>query len=50
MLESLPGSRRLTLGADRSDDTRELIGRVRHLGVTLHVARVGWMFMLTAAA
>ena len=39
MLEQVPGTRRVTAGADKGYDTAEFIAECRHLGVTPHVAR-----------
>ena len=39
MLESIPGTRRITLGADRGYDTEDFIESCRALGVTPHVAQ-----------
>ena len=39
MLEAVPGSRRLTLGADKGYDTKDFVASVRGLGVTPHVAQ-----------
>jgi len=39
MLEQVPGTKRLTAGADRGYDTAEFVAECRHLGVTPHVAR-----------
>lgn len=42
MLEqTLPGSRRLTVGADKGYDTRPFVQRCRELNVTPHVAQYG---------
>ncbi len=39
MLEQVPGTRRVTAGADKGYDTAEFVAECRHLGVTPHVAR-----------
>ncbi|HMD19177.1 MAG TPA: IS5 family transposase [Alloacidobacterium sp.] len=39
MLEQIPGTRRVTAGADKGYDTAEFVAECRHLGVTPHVAR-----------
>jgi hypothetical protein len=39
MLESIPGRRRITVGADRAYDAAGFVARVRQLGVTPHVAQ-----------
>ncbi len=39
MLGNLPGSHRVTLGADRGYDTRDFVAGCRELGVTPHVAQ-----------
>lgn len=39
MAERIPGRGRLTLGADKSYDTRDFVERVRHLDITPHVAQ-----------
>jgi hypothetical protein len=39
MLEGVPGSRRVTLGADKGYDTQDFITMCRHMNVTPHVAR-----------
>jgi transposase len=39
MAESLPGTHRVTLGADKGYDTREFIAELRHLEITPHVAQ-----------
>jgi transposase len=39
MLEQVPGTRRVTAGADKGYDSAEFVGECRHLGVTPHVAR-----------
>jgi len=39
MLEQVPGTKRLTAGADKGYDTEEFVAECRHLGVTPHVAR-----------
>lgn len=39
MLEDVPGSNRVTLGADKGYDTREFVASLRGLAVTPHVAQ-----------
>jgi transposase len=39
MAESLPGTHRVTLGADKGYDTREFIAELRHMEITPHVAQ-----------
>jgi len=39
MLEQVPGTRRVTAGADKGYDTSEFVTECRHLGVTPHVAQ-----------
>jgi hypothetical protein len=39
MAEAIPGQHRVTLGADKNDDTRDCVREVRELRVTLHVAQ-----------
>jgi transposase len=39
MAESLPGTHRLTIGADKGYDTREFIDELRHMEITPHVAQ-----------
>jgi transposase len=39
MLEQVPGTKRVTTGADKGYDTAEFVAECRHLGVTPHVAR-----------
>jgi transposase len=39
MLEQVPGTKRVTAGADKGYDTAEFVAECRHLGVTPHVAR-----------
>lgn len=39
MLESIPGTKRITLGADRGYDTEDFVEGCRALGVTPHVAQ-----------
>lgn len=39
MLESIPGRRRITVGADRGYDAAGFVARVRQFGVTPHVAQ-----------
>jgi len=38
MAASLPGSRRVTLGADKAYDTREFVGCLREMNITAHIA------------
>ncbi len=42
MLEQLPGSRRVTVGADKNYDTSDFIALCRDMNVTPHVARRRW--------
>lgn len=39
MAEALPGTNRVTLGADKGYDTREFIDELRHMEITPHVAQ-----------
>ncbi len=39
MLEEVPGSQRLTVGADKAYDTKDFVAAARSLGVTPHVAQ-----------
>jgi transposase len=39
MAEAIPGPLRVTLGADKNDDTRDLVRELRELRVTPHVAQ-----------
>jgi hypothetical protein len=39
MVEMLPGQQRVTLGADKSDDTRDFVLELRELRVTPHAAQ-----------
>jgi hypothetical protein len=39
MLEQVPGTQRVTAGADKGYDTAGFVAECRHLGVTPHVAR-----------
>jgi transposase len=39
MLDAVPGSQRVTLGADKGYDTKDFVASVRGLGVTPHVAQ-----------
>src|SRR5690349_2946638 len=39
LLEQLPGTRRVTVGADKAYDTRDFVAECRHLNVTPHVAQ-----------
>jgi hypothetical protein len=38
MAGSLPGNRRVTLGADKACDTREFVGCLRDMNITAHIA------------
>ncbi len=42
MLEKVPGSRRITVGADKGYDTRDFVTACREMNVTPHVARRKW--------
>jgi transposase len=39
MAEAIPGQQRVTLGADKNDDTCDFVGELRELSVTPHVAQ-----------
>jgi IS5 family transposase len=39
MAEAIPGPQRVTLGADKNDDTRDFVRELRELRVTPHVAQ-----------
>ena len=39
LAEKIPGMRRVTLGADKAYDTRELVGELRRMNITPHVAQ-----------
>jgi hypothetical protein len=39
MAEAIPEQQRVTLGADKNDDTRDFVGELRELRVTPHVAQ-----------
>ena len=39
MLEQIPSTRRVTLGADKGYDTKDFVAECRHLNVTPHVAQ-----------
>ena len=39
LIESVPGRRRITVGADRAYDTRDFVGGLRRLNATPHVAQ-----------
>ena len=39
MLTMIPGSRQLSVGADRGYDTRDFVTECRELNITPHVAR-----------
>ena len=39
LLEQVPGTRRVTVGADKAYDTRDFVRECRHLNVTPHVAQ-----------
>ncbi len=39
MLEQIPGTRRVTVGADKGYDTRDFVAECRHMKVTPHVAQ-----------
>ena len=39
MAEAIPGQPRVTLGADKNDDTRDVVRELRELWVTPHVAQ-----------
>jgi hypothetical protein len=42
MIEKVPGSRRITVGADKGYDTRDFVTACREMNVTPHVARRKW--------
>jgi transposase len=42
MIEKVPGSRRITVGADKGYDTRYFVTACREMNVTPHVARRRW--------
>jgi len=42
MLERVPGSQRITVGADKGYDTRDFVTACREMNVTPHVARRQW--------
>jgi IS5 family transposase len=42
MIENVPGSRRITVGADKGYDTRDFVMACREMNVTPHVARRKW--------
>ena len=42
MIEKVPGSRRITVGADKGYDTRDFVVACREMNVTPHVARRKW--------
>ncbi len=42
MLENIPGSQRITVGADKGYDTRDFVTTCREMNVTPHVARRKW--------
>jgi transposase len=42
MIDKVPGSRRITLGADKGYDTRDFVMACREMNVTPHVARRKW--------
>jgi transposase len=42
MLDRLPGTRRITVGADKGYDTQDFVGTCRGMNVTAHVARRQW--------
>jgi hypothetical protein len=39
MLEQIPGTDRMTVGADKGYDTKEFVAECRHLNATPHVAQ-----------
>jgi hypothetical protein len=39
MVEAIPGQQRITLGGDKNDDTRDLVGELRELRVTPDMAQ-----------
>ncbi len=42
MLEKVPGTRRITVGADKNYDTNDFVKECREMNVTPHVARRQW--------
>jgi IS5 family transposase len=54
MAEALPGTRRITLGADKGYDAHQFVAELRHMEITPHIAqnntnrRVRWMSALRA--
>lgn len=42
MIENVPGSRRITVGADKGYDTQDFVRACRDMNVTPHVARRQW--------
>jgi len=42
MLEKVPGSQRITVGADKGYDTRDFVTTCREMNITPHVARRQW--------
>ncbi len=42
MIEKVPGSKRITVGADKGYDTRDFVVACREMNVTPHVARRKW--------
>jgi transposase len=42
MIEKVPGSRRITVGADKGYDTKDFVTACREMNVTPHVARRKW--------
>ena len=42
MLEKVPGSRRITVGADKGYDTTDFVTECREMNITPHVARRQW--------
>jgi IS5 family transposase len=42
MLEKVPGSQRITVGADKGYDTRDFVTACREMNVTPHVTRRQW--------
>jgi transposase len=45
MIEKVPGSRRITVGADKGYDTRDFVTACREMNVTPHVARRKWSIL-----
>lgn len=39
MAEALPGTNRITLGADKGYDSHDFIAELRHMQITPHVAQ-----------